>query len=105
MPKELPLSCKSVIPVVTFTDVEQAIPCAEALLEGGIRQIEVTLRSAAGLDSIALLAQEVPDITVAAGTVLNSDQLQQVISAGANAAFSPGFSEDLCISAQDSGFL
>ena len=45
MPKKLPLIYKSVVPVVSFTAVAQAVPCAKALVDGGIKQIEVTLRS------------------------------------------------------------
>jgi 2-dehydro-3-deoxyphosphogluconate aldolase/(4S)-4-hydroxy-2-oxoglutarate aldolase len=61
-----------VLPVVTIDDARSATPLAQALLRGGINAIEVTLRTQAGLESIAQIAKQVPDMLVGAGTVLTS---------------------------------
>lgn len=84
-----------VVPVVVIDDVEQAVPLARALVEGGVAVIEVTLRSDAALAGIAAIARAVPAITLAVGTVLNAQQLQSAHSAGATLAISPGIDRDL----------
>lgn len=99
MPIEVPLAQKSVVPVVTFSDVSEALPCVDALASGGINQIEITLRSPAALDCIAVVVAQRPDFVVAAGTVLTKADLEDVRQAGAAFAFSPGFSEELCTAA------
>ena len=58
-----------VIPVVIIENIDDAIPLADALIEGGIGTIEITLRSAVALNAIALISQERPDLTIGAGTV------------------------------------
>jgi 2-dehydro-3-deoxyphosphogluconate aldolase/(4S)-4-hydroxy-2-oxoglutarate aldolase len=79
-----------VMPVVTIEDVESAVPLARALLGGGIRTIEVTLRTDAALAAIKAIAAEAPEIVVGAGTVLSIDDLDAAIEAGAAYALSPG---------------
>ena len=67
-----------VIPVVIIENIDDAIPLADALIEGGIGTIEITLRSAVALNAIALISQERPDLTIGAGTVLNPLQMRAV---------------------------
>ncbi|MBU3002537.1 bifunctional 4-hydroxy-2-oxoglutarate aldolase/2-dehydro-3-deoxy-phosphogluconate aldolase [Paraglaciecola arctica] len=84
-----------VVPVLVIKDVEHAVPLAKALIAGGIRVLEVTLRTEAALEVIAKIAKEVPEAIIGAGTVTNREQLQQVIDAGAKFAISPGLTTDL----------
>lgn len=79
-----------VMPVVTIRDVGSAIRIAQALIEGGLNAIEVTLRSEAALEAISAIRREVPEINVGAGTVLNSDQLLAAQDAGAQFIVTPG---------------
>ncbi len=85
-----PLDTAPVIPVVVLDDPDRAVPLAQALLDGGIGIIEVTLRSDAALASIAAIAAEVPEMMVGAGTLLTSTQIAAVVDAGARFLVSPG---------------
>ena len=84
-----------VVPVLVIKDVAHAVPLAKALIAGGIRVLEVTLRTPAAIDAIRKIAQEVPDAFIGAGTVTNEQQLKQVEEAGALFAISPGMTSDL----------
>ncbi|QJR82436.1 bifunctional 4-hydroxy-2-oxoglutarate aldolase/2-dehydro-3-deoxy-phosphogluconate aldolase [Alteromonas pelagimontana] len=84
-----------VVPVLVIHDVEKAVPLAKALMAGGIRVLEVTLRTPAALDVIKVIADEVPDALIGAGTVTNAQQLKSVIEAGAKFAISPGMTAEL----------
>jgi 2-dehydro-3-deoxyphosphogluconate aldolase/(4S)-4-hydroxy-2-oxoglutarate aldolase len=90
-----------VIPVVIIDDLAQAVPLAQALVAGGLRAIEITLRTAAGLDAIRAIAAEVPDAIVGAGTVLDAVQFAAVIAAGARFVVSPGATEKILDAAAD----
>jgi 2-dehydro-3-deoxyphosphogluconate aldolase/(4S)-4-hydroxy-2-oxoglutarate aldolase len=90
-----------VVPVLVIKDVEHAVPLAKALIAGGIRVLEVTLRTEAALEVIAKIAKEVPEAIIGAGTVTNRAQLQQVIDAGAKFAISPGLTSDLLKAGND----
>lgn len=79
-----------VIPVVTIADAAHATPLARALLEGGIRVIEVTLRTPAATEAIRRIRAEVPDMVVGAGTVLSPAQLEAVERLDVTFAVSPG---------------
>ena len=92
-----------VIPVVIIENIDDAIPLADALIEGGIGTIEITLRSAVALNAIALISQERPDLTIGAGTVLNPPQMRAVQEAGADFVVSPGAYPELLKSARDGG--
>ena len=94
-----------VIPVVIIENIDDAIPVADALIEGGIGTIEITLRSAAALNAIALISKERPDITIGAGTVLNPLQMREVQEAGAHFVVSPGVYPELLKSARDRGVI
>ena len=84
-----------VVPVLVIKDVEHAVPLAKALIAGGIRVLEVTLRTPAALAVIAKIAKEVPEALIGAGTVTNRAQLKEVQDAGAMFAISPGMTPDL----------
>lgn len=90
-----------VVPVIVIKDLADAVPMAKALLAGGIKVLEVTLRTPVALDAIRLLAQEVPDAIVGAGTVTTAAQLQQVVDAGAKFAISPGLTRELLQAGKD----
>jgi 2-dehydro-3-deoxyphosphogluconate aldolase/(4S)-4-hydroxy-2-oxoglutarate aldolase len=90
-----------VVPVIVIKDLADAVPMAKALLAGGIKVLEVTLRTPVALDAIRLLAQEVPDAIVGAGTVTTAAQLQQCIDAGAKFAISPGLTRELLQAGKD----
>lgn len=89
-PARLPAFTSRVVPVVVIDDPRHAVPMAEALLEGGIDVIEITLRSAAALASIEAVARALPAMCVGAGTVTRSAEVAQVVAAGARFALSPG---------------
>ncbi len=84
------LAAGPVMPVVTLDDPAHAAPLARALLAGGLRAIEVTLRTDAGLRAIEAIAREVPEALVGAGTVLTAQDLAAAANAGARFAVSPG---------------
>lgn len=84
-----------VIPVLTIERIEDAIPLARALSDNGLPVLEVTLRSACAVDAIALIARELADACVGAGTVLNARDLDAVAQAGARFAISPGATDSL----------
>ena len=89
------LDVSPVIPVVVVEDVENAVPLARALVDGGIDIIEVTLRSPAALGAIKAIAQEVPEMLVGAGTVCSERQAQESAEAGATFLVSPGSTDRL----------
>ncbi len=93
------LSLTPVIPVIVIHDAEDAALAAEALVRGGLRVLEVTLRTDAALAAIATMSR-VDGAIVGAGTVLNSDQLEAAQKAGARFAVSPG-TTDVLLEAAD----
>ncbi|MEG2878144.1 MAG: bifunctional 4-hydroxy-2-oxoglutarate aldolase/2-dehydro-3-deoxy-phosphogluconate aldolase [Comamonas sp.] len=84
-----------VIPVIVLNDVRQAVPLARALIAGGIRMLEVTLRTSQALACIEAIAREVPDAVVGAGTVRSAADAVAARHAGARFAVSPGFTPAL----------
>jgi 2-dehydro-3-deoxyphosphogluconate aldolase / (4S)-4-hydroxy-2-oxoglutarate aldolase len=95
------LTSSPVVPVVVIDNVEHAVPLAQALLEGGVGVIEITLRSDAALKSIERIAHEVPAMNIAVGTVTSPVHLQMAKDAGAKIAISPGLTERLLSAAQN----
>jgi 2-dehydro-3-deoxyphosphogluconate aldolase/(4S)-4-hydroxy-2-oxoglutarate aldolase len=102
-PSPLPAFKSRVVPVVVITDPSQAVPMAEALLEGGIDVIEITLRSGAALAAIEAVARALPSIQVGAGTVTRAAEVAQILRAGARFALSPGFTPALLEAVTDAG--
>lgn len=92
-----------VLPVVTAAGVESTVALARALQSGGMAAIEITLRSAAALDSIRAVKAEVPGLRVAAGTVTNPAELERAIDAGASLVLSPGATPALLRAAAEAG--
>jgi len=84
-----------VIPVMVIHELERAVPLARALLDGGVRVLEITLRSKAAIAAIERIGREVPDALVGAGTVTSPDDLAAVTEAGAVFAISPGLTPTL----------
>ncbi|ODC03013.1 keto-deoxy-phosphogluconate aldolase [Terasakiispira papahanaumokuakeensis] len=84
-----------VIPVLTIERLEDAEPIGQALYDGGIRVLEVTLRTECALEVIGLLRQALPDIYLGAGTVLTPEQFQQAEAVGADFVVTPGTTEAL----------
>ncbi len=84
-----------VIPVIVIRDRAHAVPLARALVAGGVRVLEVTLRTEAALDAIRAMRAEVPEAIVGAGTVLSPQQLRSVAALDVAFAVSPGMTEGL----------
>ena len=89
------LHVSPVIPVVTIDDPQHAVPVARALADGGVGIIELTLRTESALASLKLIAGEVPEILVGAGTVLTPAQADRAVDAGAQFLVSPGVTNSL----------
>jgi 2-dehydro-3-deoxyphosphogluconate aldolase/(4S)-4-hydroxy-2-oxoglutarate aldolase len=75
--------------------LEQAVPLAMALVAGGIRVLEITLRTPVSMEAIAAIRREVPDAVIGAGTVTRGEELEAVAGAGAVFAISPGLTAEL----------
>lgn len=84
-----------VLPVAVLGDANTAGPLARALLAGGVRSIEIALRTRAALDAIRVAAQAAPELVVGAGTVLSAADLDAAAAAGARYALSPGATPEL----------
>lgn len=84
-----------VCPVVVIDRAEDALPLAKALEAGGLPMAEVTFRTEAAAESIARIAEELPGVTVGAGTVLDRDQCAEAVKAGAQFIVSPSFSDEV----------
>jgi 2-dehydro-3-deoxyphosphogluconate aldolase/(4S)-4-hydroxy-2-oxoglutarate aldolase len=92
-----------VIPVIALDDPAQAVPLARALVAGGIRVLEVTLRTAHGLAAIRAMAEQVPEAIVGVGTLTQPDQFHAAREAGAVFGVSPGLTPALIEAARASG--
>ena len=91
-----------VVPVIVLDEVAHAVPLAKALVAGGVRVLEITLRTPAAMDSMRAIKAEVPDAVVGAGTVLTSAQLEEVERLGCAFAVSPGATPRLLDAAKGS---
>ena len=92
-----------VIPVIVLTEVAHAVPMARALLAGGIRMLEVTLRTPQALVCIESIARALPEAVVGAGTVRSRADALAAASAGARFAVSPGFTPSVGQACRDAG--
>jgi 2-dehydro-3-deoxyphosphogluconate aldolase/(4S)-4-hydroxy-2-oxoglutarate aldolase len=88
------MTAAPVIPVLVIERIEDAVPIAEALVEGGLSVLEVTLRTPVALDAIRAM-KSVPGAIVGAGTVLNRAQFDSALEAGSEFVVSPGFTDAL----------
>jgi 2-dehydro-3-deoxyphosphogluconate aldolase/(4S)-4-hydroxy-2-oxoglutarate aldolase len=84
-----------VIPVITIEDATHAVPLARALVKGGLRVVEITLRTSAGMDAARAIVAEVPEAVVGIGTVLTPADYERAARLGVAFAISPGMSIDL----------
>ncbi|MBV6658053.1 MAG: bifunctional 4-hydroxy-2-oxoglutarate aldolase/2-dehydro-3-deoxy-phosphogluconate aldolase [Devosiaceae bacterium] len=84
-----------IIPVIVVDDVADALPLADALAEGGLTCLELTLRTPAGLPAAQAILAERPHITVGIGTVLSVDDLNRCVDAGVAFTVSPGLTDPL----------
>ena len=89
------LALSPVMPVVTVADAAHAVPMARALLAGGLRTVEITLRTPMALAAVAAIAKEVPELVIGVGTVLTASDLKHAAEAGAAFAISPGSTPEL----------
>lgn len=92
-----------VIPVIVLNDVSHAVPMARALVAGGIRMLEVTLRTPQALACMEAIAKEVPDAVVGAGTVRSAADAKAAANAGAKFAVSPGYTSAVGQACRDQG--
>lgn len=92
-----------VMPVLTIDDPEYVVPLARALYAGGIRILEITLRTRHGLSAIRALTEQVPELVVGAGTLMQPEDFFQARDAGATFGVSPGLTAALVSGAQHSG--
>ena len=102
-PESSLLDLVPVVPVVVVDDLSAAVPVARALVAGGVPVIELTLRTPVSLDAIRAIADEVPEITVGAGTVVEQHQAKEAAAAGASFLVSPGATPTLLGAMRDTG--
>ena len=95
------LKLAPVIPVYTPESVDEAVQVAQALFNGGLPVIEVTLRTDIAMDAIQAMVEAVPDAVVGAGTVLTAAQMERVKAVGGRFAVAPGATERLYAAARD----
>lgn len=96
------LSANPVVPVVVVDSADDGVQVGQALVAGGITTAEVTFRTAAAASAIAAM-QEVDNLVVGAGTVINVEQAKAALDAGAKYIVSPGFSAEIVSFCQDAG--
>ena len=93
------LNIGPVVPVIVINNPDHAVPLAKALVAGGVKVLEVTLRTTVAIEAIRMIAQEVPDAVVGAGTVTTESDLNAVVAAGGVFAISPGLTPSLLTAA------
>jgi 2-dehydro-3-deoxyphosphogluconate aldolase/(4S)-4-hydroxy-2-oxoglutarate aldolase len=94
-----------IVPVIKIDDAEKAVPLAKALAAGGIPCIELTLRTAHGIEAIRRITKEAPEVLAGAGTVLTPDQVDNAVDAGAQFIVSPGFNPKVVAHCIQKGIL
>ena len=92
-----------VIPVIVLQRVQDAVPMAEALLAGGVKVLEVTLRSVVALHCIEAIAKALPEAVVGAGTVRSAADAKAALAAGARFAVSPGYTAEIGLACRQLG--
>lgn len=97
------LNAASVIPVLEIPTLDKAAPLAEALAKGGLRVIELTLRTSCALDAVKAMQDAAPDLIVGMGTIRTGDDIRQSVDAGAAFLVSPGTSASLLEALSTSG--
>lgn len=97
------MQASPVIPVIAIDELDHAVPLARALVAGGIRVLEVTLRTEHGLNAIRAIAEQVPDAIVGVGTLTRHEDFAAARDAGAVFGVSPGLTTELIEGSQSSG--
>lgn len=97
------MNTSPVIPVMVINKLEHAVPLANALVEGGLNVLEITLRTSVALDAIKKIKAEVPHAIVGAGTIINLQTLDKAIAAGSEFIVSPGVTDSLIDAALKTG--
>ncbi len=92
-----------VIPVIVVEELAHAVPLAGALVAGGVRVLEVTLRTAPALEAIRLIARDVPDAIVGVGTLTRPEEFAKALDAGARFGVSPGLTPAMVQAAHETG--
>lgn len=92
-----------VIPVIVIERVEDAVPLARALVQGGVRVLEVTLRTKTALACIEAIAREVPEAIVGAGTLRTADDVHAAKKAGCQFGVSPGYASEIALTCRAVG--
>ncbi len=92
-----------VVPVMVIDNIDDAVPLAKALVEGGLKVLEITLRTAPALEAIRRIKASVPEAIVGAGTIINTQTLQASIEAGAEFIVTPGSTAAIIDAAQAAG--
>jgi 2-dehydro-3-deoxyphosphogluconate aldolase / (4S)-4-hydroxy-2-oxoglutarate aldolase len=95
------LKLQPVVPVLVIDDAASAVPLARALVAGGLKAIEITLRTPAALEAIRAVADEVEGAVAGAGTILNAAQFEEAVAAGSQFIVSPGTTQELIDVAND----
>lgn len=89
------ISALGIVPVIKLTDANNAVPLCRALMKGGLPVAEITFRTAAAEESIRRVAEELPEVLVGAGTVLNIEQVDKAMKAGAKFIVTPGYDDEV----------
>ena len=92
---------RPVLPVLVIEDAGSALELAQALHAGGVRVLEVTLRTPRALEAVSIIRRELPDLIVGAGTLIHAEQFLEARDAGAQFAVSPGCTERLALAAEN----
>jgi 2-dehydro-3-deoxyphosphogluconate aldolase/(4S)-4-hydroxy-2-oxoglutarate aldolase len=92
-----------VIAVLIIDSLEDAVPVAKALMDGGIEAMELTLRTPAAIESLIKIQEQVPEMLAGIGTVLTTEQVEDIVEAGAAFGVAPGLNPDVVLKAQELG--
>lgn len=87
---------RKILPAVTFSSTEEALPVAEAILDGGLNVMEVPFRTGVAAAAIRIIRNKYPEMYIGAGTLLSTAQVNQAIDAGAQFGLAPGFNHSVC---------
>jgi 2-dehydro-3-deoxyphosphogluconate aldolase/(4S)-4-hydroxy-2-oxoglutarate aldolase len=96
------LTSAPVVPVVVIENLEDAVPLAKALYNGGLKALEITLRTPVAAEAVKLMKEAVPEAYVGTGTVIDKATFEASVAAGADFMVSPGVNDELLALAKDS---
>src|SRR5450755_1665007 len=95
---------QKILPAVTFSSAEEALPVTEAMLKGGLHVMEVTFRTGAAAEAISIIRKNIPEMYIGAGTLVSAHQLKQALDAGAQFGLAPGLNPFICKNAISNHF-